>query len=168
MALPAVSQRGLTALLYPDFFVLCLIFGVSCSACYFLFPKFWKQANSEATMPMRQLGAFCLFAFLYLGIAFYVLSFPGYVDPVEPMVVSASYFAVHGPPVYDMLISYGPFCFLFYGAAMKLFWSYRRNAEERRRDWKSGVRHASPHSLQEGLELGAPHSWPWQWSSPPA
>lgn len=121
MTIPAVSQHGLSAILFPKCIVLCSVFGAACAACRMFFPVVWNRLAGNSVKRIWQTGFLLLFSFLYLGIAFYVLRFPGYVDPVEPMIASASYFAVHGSPVYVMPISYGPFCFLIYGAAMKLF-----------------------------------------------
>ncbi len=121
MTIPSVSQHGLTAVLFPECTILCLVFGAVYAACRILFPAVCNHLASKSVKRYWQTGFLSLFTFLYLAIAFYVLRFPGYVDPVEPMVASASYFAVHGRPVYVMPISYGPFCFLIYGAAMKLF-----------------------------------------------
>ena len=121
MTLPAVSQHGLSAILFPKCVALCLVFGAACVACKIFLATVWNYLASNSVKRVWQTGFLLLFSFLYLAIAFYVLRFPGYVDPVEPMVASASYFAVHGSPVYVMPISYGPFCFLIYGAAMKLF-----------------------------------------------
>ena len=70
--------------------------------------------------PSTALAAAILLA-LYLLTAFTILTFPGYVDPVEPYIVAASFFSVHGTPVYAWPIPYGPYCFLPYGLAMQLF-----------------------------------------------
>ena len=120
MTIPPISHHGLAAILFPKCIVLCLVFGAACAACKIWLTTVWNYLASNSVRRVWQTGFLVLFSFLYLAIAFYVLRFPGYVDPVEPMVASASYFAVHGSPVYVMPISYGPFCFLIYGAAMKV------------------------------------------------
>ena len=121
MVLPAISQRGLFALLYPNFFILSFLFGLICLVFRFLLPGIWLRVLAGLKAPQWQLTAVGVLGVLYGAIGWLVLRFPGYVDPVEPMVVAASFFAVHGRPVYDMVISYGPLCFLPYGAAMNLF-----------------------------------------------
>ncbi|ADW71511.1 hypothetical protein AciX9_4581 (plasmid) [Granulicella tundricola MP5ACTX9] len=121
MVLPAISQRGLFALLYPNFFILCFIFSLVCVGVRFLLPRTWDTALGALTQSRWQLSIVSVLGLLYLYIGCLILRFPGYVDPVEPMVVAASFFSVHSKPVYDMVISYGPLCFLPYGLAMKLF-----------------------------------------------
>ena len=120
MSIPVVSQHGLAALLFPTCAVLCFVFGVLCGAVRLSLPNIWKQATSESMARFWETGLLFPFLFLYLCTAYYALTFPGYIDPVEPMVVAASYFAFHGHPVYDMVMTYGPYCFLVYGLAIKL------------------------------------------------
>jgi len=64
---------------------------------------------------------------LYLGQVWIYLSYPGYVDPTETMVASASYLASRGQEVYplpetgDLYGSlYGPAVFLINGAVLRL------------------------------------------------
>jgi hypothetical protein len=121
MVLPAISQRGLFALLFPNFFILCFVLSLGCVSVRFLLPRTWQTVLGALTQSRWQVSIASLLGFLYLYIGYLILRFPGYIDPVEPMVVAASFFSVHGRPVYDMVISYGPLCFLPYGLAMKLF-----------------------------------------------
>lgn len=121
MVMPAISQRGLFALLYPNFFILCSYFALVCASCRFFYAKLWQ---STVAVFEKRWWQFCItgfLAFLYITIALLVLRFPGYVDPTEPMVAVASFWLVHGTPVYDMVISYGPVCYIPYGIAIKLF-----------------------------------------------
>ena len=120
MIIPVVSQHGLASLLFPTCTVMCLVLGALCAATRVLLPEVWQKATSKGVQRAAQIGLLLPFLFLYLGSAYYALTFPGYIDPVEPLVVAASYFALHGRPVYDMVLTYGPYCFLIYGFAIKL------------------------------------------------
>ena len=77
------------------------------------------QQSSAASRTLFDALAILVFA-LYISALTIRLFFPGFIDPVEPLMASISYFSFHGTSVYQNIVAYGPLSYLPYGFALKL------------------------------------------------
>ncbi|QNI32267.1 DUF2029 domain-containing protein [Alloacidobacterium dinghuense] len=95
---------------------------------FFILLKFVARRKADLSEPHHPSGAsrtligglaILIFA-LYIGALAIRLFFPGFIDPVEPLMASISYFSLHGTSVYQNIVAYGPLSYLPYGFALKL------------------------------------------------
>ena len=112
------APQGFAELVYPWFTVVSLMFGLIWLAARSLSTSIQMRVSSFLQKRSTMLGSGLGFGVLYLVSGFIVLSFPGYIDPNEPMIAAASYSLLAHRSVYAMLIPYGPYCFIPYAAAM--------------------------------------------------
>jgi hypothetical protein len=117
----STASHGLFATLFPVFVLCVLALALGFLVLHFFAPKLERRLLQLAGSPAAIIGVICVFGLLYGLLAYLVLTFPGFIDPGEPMIASVSFFAVHGVPVYKMFIPYGPLCYFPYGLALRLF-----------------------------------------------
>lgn len=117
----STASHGLFSTLYPGFACATLALGILILCLHYSSKRLERVALQWLVSPVSKFIATSAFTLLYAALGAIVLLFPGYVDPGEPFIMSAAYFSVHGKPVYDLLIAYGPICFLPYGLMMRLF-----------------------------------------------
>ncbi len=117
----STASHGLFHMLSHAFAGSALLLLLGCFVVSRLAPTTRARLVAHIQQPSTALAAAAVLLALYLLTALAVLTFPGYVDPVEPYIVAASFFSVHRMPVYAWPIPYGPYCFLPYGLAMQLF-----------------------------------------------
>ncbi len=114
------TAPGLAAGLY---FTVALCLGIApfCALLHFFFPAAEQRLIAFLIRPSGIALLATTLLSTYALVAALVLSFPGYVDPCEPMIIAESHFLTHHVPVYDIPIAYGPYCFLPFALASSLF-----------------------------------------------
>ncbi len=110
------APQGFAELLYPWFTVVSLLFVLIWLAVRSLNTSIQMCVSSLLQKRSTVLGLGLGFGVVYLVSGFVVLSFPGYIDPGEPMIAAASYSLLAHRSVYAMLIPYGPYCYVPYAS----------------------------------------------------
>lgn len=117
----STAAHGLFAFVFHTFGFAALFLLFVCLLFSQVAPSVRARVLSTIEGPHAQAAAIVLFSAVYCALAAIVLSFPGYVDPGEPFIISAAFFSTHHHPVYAWAIPYGPYCYLLYGWLTCLF-----------------------------------------------
>jgi hypothetical protein len=115
------ASHGLFATLIHLVLPLCLLCIAVMAAARVLAPAAFSAGLRFIGKPRVAIALSAGILALFGAMLWVRMSFPGFIDPGEPIISAISYFSLHHEQVYQSFDPYGPGCYLPYGLALWMF-----------------------------------------------